>query len=146
MEWLVALELDGCTALLRAYGCRPEQQLRSNLRSYHDGETNEPRAGRSFMQLAATLVRPGRIAKLSPQFDASGIEVLLDSIGEQRTIDQQVAAVEEAKEWIVFSRRDFGFGVLHFATVFEVDLELLSHGRRYVAAVDNKRAFRVMER
>ena len=59
--------------------------------------------------------------------------------------DQQVAMVQNAQEGIVFSRRSLGFGELHFATVFEVDFELLSHSPRQVAAVDDERAFGVME-
>src|SRR5262245_25287635 len=73
-----------------------------------------------------------------PSFNASGVEVLSHGVGEQRTIDQQIAAVEEAEEGIVSPRWDFGFRQLHLATVFEVDLELLSHGCRHVAAVDDQ--------
>ena len=64
MERLVAIELAGRAAHVRAYGLRPEQPVQSNMGHHHDGQTDEPRAGGARMQLAATLVRQGRVRQL----------------------------------------------------------------------------------
>ena len=58
MEWMVAFELVGGAALLRVYGRRPEQQLRTALGRHLNGDSDEHRAERSFMRVGE-MVRSG---------------------------------------------------------------------------------------
>ena len=75
MEWLVARELAGCAALLRANCRRPEQPLRTALGGYRNGKTNEHRAASSFMRVAA-LVRQRRLAPFELLLRATSVSLL----------------------------------------------------------------------